>query len=241
MPVFHSQRLIHIHNPRCGGSSINAVLWRNESPKLGKLRARPANYHLLYGLHRLPDKSVMELDHLDYCEVKAAVAPWVWEDYRKFVVVRHPWDKFVSEYRRKHQRGDRRYLSADKPLAEYCADFLNQTKDVTPQTAARLGRHQFADSHFIPQWRFAATQPDSLDNEVTLLRLETLDEAWPAFLLEHGLDPAIYILPRMNSQAGKYSPVELQVSPDLAARIEAFYADDYRAFGYEPRFDAARY
>jgi len=239
MPVFHSQRIIHIHNPRCGGSSINAVLWKNEAPRVGKLKVRPANYHLLYGLHRLPGGQVIELDHLDYREVKSAVAPWIWDTYHKFVVVRHPWDKFVSEYRRKHQRGDRRYVPADRSFGDYCSEFLTRTKDLDPAEPTRFGRHQFADSHFIPQWRFAGNSPNNLDKNVTVLKLEDLDKSWSAFLAGNGFARDSYTLPRKNSQAESFPPGDFAVASDIAIRLEKFYADDYRVFGYTPRFSEA--
>jgi hypothetical protein len=236
MPVFHAQRIIHIHNPRCGGSSINAVLWEHESPRVGELNIRPANYHYLYGLHRLTKDSVIELDHLDSHEIKSAVAPWVWNNYYKFVVVRHPWDKFVSEYRRKHQRRDHRFVSADTTLGEYCEDFLRRVKDVDPKTAVRLGRHQFADCHFLPQWRFAGVSPDMPDTQIAVLKLESLENDWQSFLGSHGFDSNAYALQRRNSQADHYTLDDLEVSSDVGALVETFYDDDFRVFGYERHF-----
>lgn len=240
MPVFHSQRIIHIHNPRCGGSSINAVLWEQEWPRVGELSIRPANYHYLYGLHRLAKNSVIELDHLDYNELKAAIAPWVWKSYRRFVVVRHPWSKFVSEYRRKHQRGDRRFLPANNTLDEYCKAFLQRTKNVNPQKAVRLGRHQLADCHFLPQWRFAGVSPEYLDTQISILRLENLESDWQSFLCTQGFDSNRYALQRKNSQADRYALDDLDVTADVGALVEAFYADDFRTFGYERKFPIAR-
>jgi hypothetical protein len=234
MPIFHSQQLIHIHVPRCGGTSINALLWSREKDPVGPFDAQIANYHHLYGVHRLGSSRAVELDHLDYLDVRRSVSPWVWRSYRKFAVVRHPWDRFVSEYRRKHSRNDRRFLPADGTFQDYCHAFLDKVKGTDPRTARRLGASQFADSHFLPQWRFVGRSPEARAPEVHVLRLENIAEDWPRFLVEAGLPPGEYILPRRNTQRNRYEEVDFAIDASMGTSIEAFYSDDYQLFGYTP-------
>jgi hypothetical protein len=232
VPVFHSDKIIHIHVPRCGGTSINALLWAREKNRVGKLATQSPNYHHLYGVHRLGGSRTMELDHLDYCEMRRSVSPWVWKSYRKFAVVRHPWDRFVSEYRRKHSRNDRRFLPAEGNFQEYCRAFLDKVKGIDPRTDRRLGATQFADSHFLPQWRFLGRSPERRDPEVHVLRLESIAEDWPQFLVEAGLPPGEYTLPLRNSQAEKYEEADFVIDTSTGSAIETFYSDDYRMFDY---------
>jgi hypothetical protein len=232
MPVFHSQHLIHIHVPRCGGTSINSLLWEREEDRVGKLAAQVANYHHLYGVHRFGRSNAVELDHLDYFEVRHSLSPWVWRHYRKFAVVRHPWDRFVSEYRRKHSRRDRRFVPADGSFSDYCHAFLEKTRGKDPRSQRRIGPTQFADSHFIPQWRYLGRIADQPDPSVQVLRLENIVEDWQRFIADAGFSAADYVLPRQNSQRARYHEADFSADAGAAAAIEAFYADDYRLLGY---------
>jgi hypothetical protein len=236
MPVFHSQKLIHLHIPRCGGTSINGLLWSRETNRVGTFNIKEPNYHYLYGVHRISASLAFELDHLDYFEVRRSVSPWVWRSYRKFAVVRHPWDRFVSEYRRKHSQTDRRFISAEADFAKFCRDFLLKVKARDFSAVRRLGSTQFADSHFIPQWRFLGRNLDGLDGSVRMLRLESIDNDWRAFVSEIALPVDDYKLPHRNTQKSKYAETDFIVDLDLAREIELFYADDYRLLGYEFRY-----
>lgn len=236
MPVFHSQRIIHVHNPRCGGTSINAVLWRNEQPQLGALKVRVVNYHYVYGIHRLGENDVWELDHLDWADLRAVVSPWAWEAYRRCVVVRDPWARFVSEYRRKHGRNDHRLLRGDLDFTAYCTEFLRRVDGIDPRAGGRIGRHHFADCHFLPQWRYAGASAAAVDPDLYVLRLESIADDWQRFVAAFDGDPAAYQLPRMNAVAPATVATEPGVDAALGRRIERFYADDYRLFGYTPRF-----
>ena len=89
--ISHRYRCIFIHIPRCGGSSIEDVIWRQDERTEANLWMgfeRPMhNRHQTGGLQ-----------HLLARQVRSEVGQQVFGAYFKFAFVRNPWNKAVSQF-----------------------------------------------------------------------------------------------------------------------------------------------
>ena len=98
MPVSHKLRCVFVHVPKTGGTSIETALglfgpWQEE------------NRETMFGLVRSPDLLARGLgsaflQHLSMQELLDVHAPQALAGYFSFGVVRNPWDRMVSVYRR---------------------------------------------------------------------------------------------------------------------------------------------
>ena len=98
MPVDRQAKLIFVHIPKTAGTSIELALnlhgdWRHE------------NLHSLFGQiksHALLRQNLTSnfLQHLKLHEIQALMGD-EFADYEIFTVVRDPWTRFLSSFRRK--------------------------------------------------------------------------------------------------------------------------------------------
>jgi hypothetical protein len=93
MPISHKHKIIFIHIPKNGGSSIDRLLEVN--------RSRPET---LFATKRMLEGGIEEVSHLSMLQLKRFIKknhPKYYpklDEYYSFAVVRNPWDRMVSEY-----------------------------------------------------------------------------------------------------------------------------------------------
>lgn len=86
MPVDFDRRLLHLHIPKTGGSTISKIL---------KIDDKEHYYH---------DRPIRELtpdttpQHMTAMQLKSLFGDVLFYRLFKFAFVRNPWDRFVSEY-----------------------------------------------------------------------------------------------------------------------------------------------
>jgi hypothetical protein len=98
--ISHKHKCIFVHIPKCGGTSLENVIWpmpRKESDLwMGFISA----YHNRY--------QTGGLQHLFATHILQEVGKDIFEAYFKFTIVRNPWDKAVSQYFYMKKRNDLR-------------------------------------------------------------------------------------------------------------------------------------
>jgi hypothetical protein len=84
VPVDHDQKLLFIHVPKTGGTTILTLLglWKEE---------RSPDLHTLFG-----DLGPLDLQHLTVAQARQFLTPAEFAAYFKFAFVRNPWDRAVS-------------------------------------------------------------------------------------------------------------------------------------------------
>ncbi len=96
--ISHQHECIFVHIPKCGGTSIEDIIWpmpRNESDLWKGLINEYENKYQTGGLQ-----------HLKGCQILQEVGKNVYEKYYKFSFIRNPWDKAVSQYAYMQNRKD---------------------------------------------------------------------------------------------------------------------------------------
>lgn len=112
--ISRDHECIFVHIPKCGGSSIEEILWpspRSEEDLWGGLVDRYHNKYQTGGLQ-----------HLLARQIRTEVGPEVFRRYYKFSMVRNPWDRVVSQFLFMGKRPDlREYLGMARadPLQRY--------------------------------------------------------------------------------------------------------------------------
>ncbi|MBN2016833.1 MAG: sulfotransferase family 2 domain-containing protein [Candidatus Cloacimonetes bacterium] len=107
--ISHKHQCIFIHIPRCGGTSIEYIIWPNEED-------RNVNNLWMGFISKYKNKyQTGGLQHLLATQIQVEVGNTVFKKYFKFAFVRNPWDKAVSQFLYMKQRMDlRSFIGMDK-------------------------------------------------------------------------------------------------------------------------------
>ena len=240
MPVFHKAKLIHVHNPRCGGTSINRAFVSCLGIPKEFLSPKSYSYHYLFGNHRIGD-DFYELDHLTFSMILEAVPRWISTEYDAFVVVRHPWDRFVSEYTRKYSTGGKRFINHKAmTFEEYCLKFLKiAAKRYSLSSPDRFkGFTHFNSCHYLPQYIYAGLDLDHAIKKPRIIKLQNISNDLPSLCGDYSEEIAKLLQKPLNSHKKKI-PIALTeqisgVNKSLLRQVEKFYEKDFVLLGFQP-------
>ncbi|NMG76009.1 sulfotransferase family 2 domain-containing protein [Aromatoleum diolicum] len=175
MPISHDHRVIFVHIPKNGGSSIEKALG-------------------IYGVENRGDNRLVDermlfgkgLQHLTMSEINERIPSEISQTYFKFAFVRNPWARALSEYRWRAQW--------DSQIAK-----MSFTKFVFDQ----LGQPH-AYRHYWPQVDFIAdrSQPGAASLLVDFVgRLEHLQSDFGEIINRCGLSDIV--IPQINRSEAK--------------------------------------
>lgn len=165
MIISHDLKVIFVHVQKTGGNSVNDVLLSESHDHITRLPL---------------DKKLFRTKHCFASDIKKHVDANIFNEYKKFAVVRNPWDRMVSWYSM--------FCDKTKPvndttkmvhrLSNSFEDFLN-----IPQEAGR----GLAERFYVNQYDYVS-DPNTGDILVdNILRFETLDDDFQKFIHEVGL------------------------------------------------------
>jgi hypothetical protein len=98
--ISHSHKCIFVHIPKCGGSSLEAVIWPGERTESDLWMGFVDPYHNKY--------QTGGLQHLHADQILTEVGESVFRSYFKFAFVRNPFEKAVSQFGYMQTRPDLR-------------------------------------------------------------------------------------------------------------------------------------
>lgn len=238
MPLFHDQRLIHIHNPRCGGTTINRALLQCFEIPASHFSTKIISYHYLYGNHDLGGEKY-ELDHLTLPLIEDAVPSWILKSFCSFVVVRHPWDRFTSEYTRKVSTGCRRFINhKNMSFEEYCLKFLRICRNRFQRKLGFEGMTHFQSCHFLPQYFYTGFPHPGAILEPKIIRIDDINSELPKLVDPRFSARLENILNRKNQNSHRSNISEdvnnliRVISPEVKGRVEDFYRRDYEILNF---------
>lgn len=203
MPICDSLKLIFLHVPKTGGSSIEAVL-----PRLRLLARYTAN---------LPAPQ-----HYTYRQL-VKYFPREMAQYRKFAVVRNPWQRLVSDYVWQQMFTKRRlsFLAFVKKIDRISKRCRRWPEQLPPEGVWR----PFAVAHFFPQHAYIG--PD-----VRVLRHETLNKDFVSLCQEWEIPEKP--LPHLNKTVhGNYEDYyKGQEGAEIIPIVLRHFGKDMELFGY---------
>lgn len=98
----HKFKCIFVHIPKCGGTSIESILWPDKDDR--------TTSNLWMGFISKYNNKYQTggLQHLLASQIQQEIGSNFFEEYFKFSIVRNPWDKAVSQFKYMKKRGDLR-------------------------------------------------------------------------------------------------------------------------------------
>ena len=218
MPIDRARKLLFVHIPKTAGTSVEELLglrgpWQEE------------NINTCFGL--IQSLSLLKegfrsnfLQHLTLAELSRLLGSDL-QGCIPFAVVRDPWTRLISSFRRKDpDLCNLIYSSCGRDANEF-------------DLAAYIELAGCLDhAHLRPQYRFLTLSgSDRIDPRIHIFRQEQLVdlEEWLAQQLGHSV-----VLPKSNVSVPQtpWSDLNAHQEDMLRERVRVLYAEDYAAFGY---------
>ncbi len=203
MPVDHARRVIFIHVPKTGGTTIEALLGLSG-------RYRSPDTHRLFGL-----SGTTELQHLTAAQLSRILPPDQFGSYFKFAFVRNPWDRAVSGmlWRARFARFGIRDMR----------DYVDWAEAVNA-----AGSPKYSDVHALPQHALLTRD----GKEISVDRLGRFERfAYDVREILADFLGNIDELPHCAASRGR-APYRDYYETQLAERVHKLYIRDIEAFGY---------
>lgn len=204
--ISHKYKCIFVHIPKCGGSSIESVLWPGERTEADLWMGFTSKYGNQY--------QSGGLQHLFATNIVKAVGEDIYESYYKFSFIRNPWDRAVSQYSYMTERDDlREYIG----MPEKCS-FKKYLDLITHKEHVQ----------WAPQYKFITDGNGELIVDF-VGRLETIWRDFGVVANRIGLER--YTLPHANKSARRAT--NSYYDEESIEMVRYFYARDIALFGYE--------
>ena len=218
MPIDRARKLLFVHIPKTAGTSVEELLglrgpWQKENIN--------TCFGLIQSLPLLKEGFRSNfLQHLTLAELSSLLGSDL-QGCIPFAVVRDPWTRIISSFRRK-----------DPDLCNLIYSSCGQ--DATEfDLAAYIELAGCLDhAHLRPQYRFLTLSgSDRIDPRIHIFRQEQLVdlEEWLAERLGQSV-----VLPKSNVSVPQmpWSDLNPHQEEKLRKRVRVLYAEDYAAFGY---------
>ncbi|MCH1458206.1 MAG: sulfotransferase family protein, partial [Synechococcus sp. MOX_bin73] len=113
--ISYDKRCIFIHIPKCGGTSIENVIWPHpeDLTEANLWWGFVSKYHNKY--------QTGGLQHLLARQVRSEVGLEIFNSFYKFTIVRNPWDRIVSQFAYMQTRSDLMDFIGMQPETEFKA------------------------------------------------------------------------------------------------------------------------
>ena len=208
--ISHDKKCIFIHIPKCGGTSIEDVIWPKDGGRTEK--------DLWMGfVTRFENKyQTGGLQHLLAWQVRDEVGHDVFGAYYKFAFVRNPWDRIVSQFSYMQQRPD-------------LMDYLGMTSETEFKSYLELIRLK-EHVQWMPQVRFL------LDHDGSILvdrigRLEVFDYDCAQIFADLGLK--FGHLPGHVNQSKRQAFQYYYSDSEAIESVADMFAEDINFLGYQ--------
>lgn len=208
--ISRDRKLIFIHIPKCGGTSLEDLIWPDKRGRTESDLWMGIKYPFW---RRVRNKyQTGGLQHLTASQVRQEVGADMFYACFRFAIVRDPLARLVSQYK---------YMSLREDLRRY---IRMSSEDSFSTYLDKIERRLHVQ--WMPQYSFL------LENDGTLLvqeiyRLEDISGDMRNFSSRIGLD--VEKLPLSNTTHRVKSPV---VTEEDRSRVRRMYAKDYELLGY---------
>ncbi|NDY96275.1 sulfotransferase family 2 domain-containing protein [Wenzhouxiangella limi] len=216
MPVNHKYELVFIHIPKSAGSSIEMFLKESSSEPWdlwGKIhddeRLLSRYPHATKVTRKSPDriKGLPRADvyhHLIAADVREIIGAERYSAYKRFCVIRNPWDRLVSFYEYGRQRGG-----------------LMETKSKT-------FKEWFFNRPISPQILPYISIDGAVDSGMTMIRFDDLNQELRTFFHSLGLTWSTKVHEKKTKRLSYHNYYDSEMQKHLARECQA----DIEFFGF---------
>jgi len=212
MPVSTTYQILFIHIPKTAGSTIDYYL------KLGDLNVD----RWFYFTNISPEKFLPEeyrlciskpLQHLTYREMAKILPGNILEGYKKFTIVRNPYDRLVSEYyfSQKHVR-----------IYKNFEEFVKKALHLDLFTRVWL-----FDGHLETQTSYLINENKNFQSIDYIFKYENIDECFQYLKNITNKDVTQHL--RKSLERKKFQEY---YTPELKQIVQEFYKEDFINFNY---------
>lgn len=202
--ISHLHKCIFVHIPKCGGTSIEDVIWPEPRSTSDLWMGFVSKYRNKY--------QTGGLQHLLAMLIRQEVGEEIFNSYFKFTIVRNPWDKAISQFFYMAQRPDLRdYIGMEEndPFKKYL---------------------ELTEKKLHVQWekQYKFFQDDNGETIVDYIgRLETMQQDAANIFERLGINA---VIPHVNATRHKhYSEYYDDESKEM---VREMYNDDIRILNY---------
>lgn len=240
MPVSYKHKLIHIHIPKCAGSTIEGILdidtieeYYCMAPAKQTGLAISKNKFLSIEDYKKCVSKVPQ--HFTYLELKQVLPAETFGTYKKFTVIRHPFTRIVSgfhfimnvKFNELKQPARRETEEAKKSWIEI--NKINTFQDyVNWLDKPGLDRIAIFAGHFETQTSYLINENNIIAQDVTIFKYEDLNECFNFLKQITGFAEIPHLRKsHINKTWQDYK------TPKLEEKIYNFYKEDFLNFDYK--------
>ncbi|HUZ50391.1 MAG TPA: sulfotransferase family 2 domain-containing protein [Candidatus Dormibacteraeota bacterium] len=203
--ISHQHKCIFVHIPKCGGTSIEDLIWPGERTEADLWMGFTDSLGNRY--------QTGALQHLLARHIRAEVGKAAFFAYFKFTIVRNPWDKALSQYAFMRRRDDlRAYIGMERD-------------DEFKRYLELIGKRTHVQ--WMPQHAFIHDD-DGAQMVDYIGRFERLAHDVELILQRVGVQGS---LPHRKAATHRLAIADLD--DEAIDMVAALYAEDIRIFGYE--------
>ena len=229
MPIYDKYKIIFIHIPKCGGSSINEMLGIKDIFDMNRLKGwiyeqvKKGDLQIMYG-NTIRKNHYYELDHALFKHIFKNHKVKC-KEYFKFAVVRNPYERLLSEFFYNNDRFIQK--KGDTP-----ADFTEFLMELQTRWGEINKLDHFKYSHFYPQYFFTNTLDVNKKGCAMdyVCKLEEIDELCGVLKEKTGFNFQLK-KENVNSKKSKINKEEY-LTPENKEIIYRLYKKDFAQFGY---------
>lgn len=220
MPINKKLKVMFIHIPKTGGTSISKMLdfstlsnlyFRGSSVKYPSMYTE---YSQFFNTSEYINLLTRPLQHFTNKELKKIFGSSI-NDYYKFSIVRNPYQKIVSGFNR------RQLKNIGLPGFENLNTFID--KFLPMENITRSSRFQ---GHFETQTSYLLDENNVIDPSIEIFKFEDLTKCFDKI---HQICPDI---PNCHTNASPKYNYKTHYTDETAAKVYEFYKEDFINFGY---------
>lgn len=215
MPILHNKKLIFVHIPKTGGTSIeNALDIQTHQEFFGFQRCGECMPEILekFSIEERNKIKYTTPQHLTALQLKTIFGDTTFNKYQKFTIVRNPYDRLVSEYCYIKQTVNKHFICyKNLDFAQFVVKCLN---------LPNMARHALFDNHFTPQSKFI--EPFKPNKKFIVFKFEEIAKVFEWLSVE-----SVHL-----RQSDDRKPWQEYYTPELMQMVYNFYKEDFDNFNY---------
>jgi hypothetical protein len=215
MPILHNKELIYIHIPKTGGTSIESALDMQITEKFfccQRCEVCMPNILEKFSVEERNKVKYTTPQHLTALQLKTVLGDTIFNKYKKFAIVRNPFDRLVSEYCYMKQTVNPHFTQyQDLTFTQFVKKCFN---------LPNMARHILFDNHFTPQMEFI--KPFKPSKKFVVFKFEEIAKVFKWL----GVD-SMHL-----RQSDNRKHWQEYYTPELMQMVYNFYKQDFDGLNY---------